>query len=117
MNGPPLLTATESAGIHHWSARKRGCKPLVKQAIFSRDKRFPVGYREDMPIITSTAELAAACKRFSRFDILTVDTEFMRETTYWPKLCVIQLASPEEAVIVDAMAPEIDLDPFFKLMG
>ncbi|HVU42404.1 MAG TPA: ribonuclease D, partial [Xanthobacteraceae bacterium] len=47
---------------------------------------------------------------------VTVDTEFMRETTYWPKLCVIQLASPEEAVIIDATAPELSLDSFFKLM-
>src|SRR4029079_12120614 len=47
----------------------------------------------------------------------TVDTEFMRETTYWPKLCVVQLASPEEAVIIDAMAPDLELDPLFKLMG
>jgi ribonuclease D len=69
-----------------------------------------------MTIITTTAELAAACKRMARFASVTVDTEFMRETTYWPKLCVIQLASPEEAVMVDAMAEELDLDPFFKLM-
>ncbi len=69
-----------------------------------------------MTLISTTADLAAACKRFARFDTVTVDTEFMRETTYWPKLCVIQMASPEEAVIVDAMAPEISLDPFFKLM-
>ena len=69
-----------------------------------------------MPMITSTADLAAACKRFARFDTVTVDTEFMRETTFWPKLCVVQLASPDEAVIVDAMAPDIDLDPLFKLM-
>src|SRR5205823_1643648 len=65
-----------------------------------------------MPMRTTTAELAAVCKRFAHFDKVTVDTEFMRETTYWPKLCVIQMASPEEAVIVDAMAPDIDLDPF-----
>jgi len=65
----------------------------------------------------TTAELAAVCKRFAAFDTVTVDTEFMRETTYWPKLCVVQLASPEEAVIIDAMTPEIDLDPFFKLMA
>lgn len=70
-----------------------------------------------MSTITTTAELAAAVKRFARFDVVTVDTEFMRETTYWPKLCVIQMASPEEAVIVDAMSPELELDPFFKLMG
>ena len=70
-----------------------------------------------MPIITTTADLAAACKRFAKFEVVTVDTEFMRETTYWPKLCVVQLASPEEAVMVDAMAPDLDLDPFFKLMA
>src|SRR6188508_2830161 len=70
-----------------------------------------------MGIITTTGELAAACKRFARFDTVTVDTEFMRETTYWPKLCVVQMASPEEAVMVDAMAPDLELDPFFRLMA
>jgi len=69
-----------------------------------------------MAIITTTADLAAACKRLAKFDSVTIDTEFMRETTFWPKLCVVQLASPEEAVMVDAMAPDLDLDPFFKLM-
>jgi ribonuclease D len=69
-----------------------------------------------MSLITTTAELAAACKRMARFEAVTVDTEFMRETTYWPKLCVVQMASPEEAIIIDAMAPELELDPFFKLM-
>ena len=69
-----------------------------------------------MPLITTAADLAAACKRMARFDAVTVDTEFMRETTFWPKLCVIQMASREEAVIVDAQAPDISLDPFFKLM-
>jgi ribonuclease D len=54
-----------------------------------------------MTIITTTAELAAACDRLSGFDFITVDTEFMRETTYWPRLCVIQMASLDEAVIVD----------------
>jgi ribonuclease D len=70
-----------------------------------------------MTIITTTAELAAVCKRLARVDTVTVDTEFMRETTFWPKLCVVQLAGPEEAVIIDAMAPEIDLEPLFKLMA
>ena len=69
-----------------------------------------------MTIITTTGDLAAACKRMARFEVVTVDTEFMRETTYWPKLCVIQLASPEEAVIVDATAADLSLDSFFKLM-
>ena len=69
-----------------------------------------------MSIVTDTEELAAICKRFAHFDFVTVDTEFMRETTYWPKLCVVQMASPEEGFIIDALAPDLDLAPFFKLM-
>jgi ribonuclease D len=69
-----------------------------------------------MSIVSGTDELAAICERFARFPHVTVDTEFMRETTYWPKLCVIQMASPEEAFIIDALAPDIDLAPFFELM-
>ncbi len=73
-------------------------------------------YRNGMSIVTTTEELASICKRFARFPHITVDTEFMRETTYWPKLCVIQMASADEAVIVDALAPELSLAPFFDLM-
>jgi len=69
-----------------------------------------------MSIVTGTEELTAICQRFARFPFVTVDTEFMRETTYWPKLCVIQLASPDEAFIIDALAPDLDLAPFFELM-
>jgi ribonuclease D len=68
-------------------------------------------------IITTTEDLAAACDRLSRFEFVTVDTEFMRETTYWPKLCIIQVASTDEAVIIDAEAPGLDLAPFFALMA
>jgi ribonuclease D len=68
-------------------------------------------------MITSSVELAAVCKRLSSSEYVTVDTEFMREATYWPRLCVIQMAGPEEAVIVDAMAPNLDLEPFFRLMA
>ena len=48
---------------------------------------------------------------------VTVDTEFLRETTYYPLLCVAQMASPDEAVVVDALAPGIDLAPFYALMA
>lgn len=70
-----------------------------------------------MSMITTSPELDAVCRRLSRSSYITVDTEFMRETTYWPRLCVVQVAGPEEAVIVDAMAPNLDLEPFFKLMA
>ena len=69
-----------------------------------------------MTPLTTTAELADACRRFAAFDYVAVDTEFLRETTFWPKLCVVQLAGPEDAVIVDALAPDLDLAPFFELM-
>ena len=70
-----------------------------------------------MDVITTTSELAAACDRLARQPVITVDTEFLRETTYYPLLCVVQMASPDEAVVVDALAPDIDLKSFFALMG
>ncbi|WP_099866456.1 ribonuclease D [Pararhizobium haloflavum] len=68
-------------------------------------------------MITSTAALRAACEDFARSDFLTIDTEFLRETTFWPELCLIQMATPDRAVIVDPLAEGIDLAPFFALMG
>src|ERR1700739_3089283 len=70
-----------------------------------------------MDLITTTSELAAVCARLARPPVITVDTEFLRETTYYPLLCVVQMASPEEAVVIDALAPGIDLKTFFELMG
>lgn len=70
-----------------------------------------------MDLITTTAALKAACDRLGRHPFVTVDTEFLRESTFWPKLCVVQMAGPDEAVVVDALAEELDLDPFFNLMG
>src|SRR6185437_9940444 len=69
-----------------------------------------------MDLITTTKELADVCGRMARHPFVTVDTEFLRETTYYPLLCVAQLASPEEAVVVDALAAGIDLGPLFDLM-
>lgn len=70
-----------------------------------------------MKMITTTDSLSEACEHFARSEYVTVDTEFLRESTYWPKLCVIQIAGPDHAVLVDALAPELDLAPFFALMA
>src|SRR5271155_4986603 len=67
--------------------------------------------------ITTTAGLAAVCRRMPCHSFVTVDTEFLRETTYYPLLCVAQMASAEEAVVVDALAAGIDLAPFYALMA
>ncbi|MCV0426344.1 MAG: ribonuclease D [Roseibium sp.] len=69
-----------------------------------------------MHVITKTKDLADACRRLAAHDYVTVDTEFLRETTFWPKLCVIQMAGPDMAFIVDALSEGLDLQPFFELM-
>ena len=66
--------------------------------------------------ITTTRDLAAACARLAHHPFVTVDTEFLRETTYYPLLCVAQIASADEAIVIDALATGIDLAPFFELM-
>jgi ribonuclease D len=70
-----------------------------------------------MQPITTTTKLAEACARMAKHPFVTVDTEFLRESTYYPKLCVAQMASTEEAVVIDALAESIDLTPFFDLMA
>jgi len=70
-----------------------------------------------MQPITTTVELAEAGARLARHPFVTVDTEFLRESTYYPKLCVAQMASTDEAVVVDALAPGLDLGPLFGLMA
>ncbi len=70
-----------------------------------------------MNLITTTAALADLVTTLSRSRFVTVDTEFIRETTFWPELCLIQLASHDVAAIVDPLADGIDLAPFFALMA
>ena len=70
-----------------------------------------------MSILTETTELAAFCERAAAFPFVTVDTEFIRERTYWPVLCLVQVGTPDEAVAVDALADGIDLSPLFRLLA
>ncbi len=70
-----------------------------------------------MSLITTTDKLEAACLRLARHPFVTVDTEFLRETTFWPILCVVQLASDEEALAIDALAEGLDLQPLLRLMA
>jgi len=69
-----------------------------------------------MELIVTTEALAAFCARATAFEFVTVDTEFLRETTYWPKLCLLQAATPDEAVLVDPLADGLSLQPFFDLL-
>ncbi len=68
-------------------------------------------------VITTQSELEDVIRRFEDCEFVTVDTEFIRETTFWPELCLIQIAAPGLSALIDPLAPEIDLAPFFRLMG
>src|SRR6202163_3844835 len=70
-----------------------------------------------MQPITTTEELRDVCARMARRPFVTVDTEFLRESTYYPQLCVAQMASTDEAIVIDALAATMDLAPFFALMA
>ncbi|QKG71238.1 ribonuclease D [Erythrobacter mangrovi] len=67
-------------------------------------------------LITTTDALADLCERLAKSDFVTVDTEFMRENTYWPELCLVQIANEEEAAAIDPLANGIDLSPLWDLM-
>ena len=75
----------------------------------------PAG-REAVTLITDTDALAAFCARQAGTEFIAVDTEFMRERTYWPILCLVQVAGPDEAAAIDTLAPGIDLAPLLALM-
>jgi ribonuclease D len=70
-----------------------------------------------MTVITDTEALARFCARQRGAGFITVDTEFVRERTYWPILCLVQVAGPAEAAAIDALAPGINLAPLFALMA
>jgi ribonuclease D len=69
-----------------------------------------------MTLITKTTDLIAFCKRAQEMPYITVDTEFVRENTYWPQLCLIQVGLEKEAVAIDPLAEQLELAPFFELL-
>ncbi|MEZ5666235.1 MAG: ribonuclease D [Alphaproteobacteria bacterium] len=68
-------------------------------------------------MITDTDALAEACRGFAGEPYVAVDTEFMRESTYWPRLCLVQVGGAAETVLIDPLADGIDLAPLFALMA
>jgi ribonuclease D len=73
--------------------------------------------QHDIPLITTTDMLAVFCQSVSTDSYITVDTEFLRETTYYPKLCLIQIAGAKVSALIDPLAAGLDLQPFFDLMS
>src|SRR5690242_2904809 len=80
----------------------------------------PRSHRPSFPppsLISTTDALAQLGQRLAREEFVTVDTEFIRERTYWPELCVVQLAGASEVAVVDAQAADIDLAPLGELLA
>src|SRR5579872_2066983 len=104
------------------AGKRHGLSRQVKRtASFSSRQSCPGGYRRyrshSMKLITTTDELAAFCHPLIGAEYIAVDTEFMRERTYWPKLCLAQVAGPDGAAAIDALADGIDLAPLDELMA
>ena len=81
------------------------------------NRRPPAGADAAPDLITTSEGLAALCERLRQETFVTVDTEFMRERTYWPELCVVQLGGEAEVAVVDALAPGLDLAPLGALLA
>ena len=70
-----------------------------------------------MDLIKTQEELESVIDALARSEFVTVDTEFIRETTFWPELCLIQMAAPGVTALIDPLADGLDLAPFFRLMA
>ena len=92
--------------------KRCGANRLTTQADFAQ-----LCQKITMDIITTTPALRALCTELAKDSFVAVDTEFMREQTYWPELCLVQIAGSKHEAIIDPLAPEIDLEPFFALMA
>lgn len=92
------------------------CQDLTRAAATEKEAR-KSRFQSLMHLITRQDELEAVIGELERSEFVTVDTEFIRETTFWPELCLIQMAAPGVTALVDPLAPGLDLAPFFKLMG
>ena len=69
-----------------------------------------------MTLITDSGALQSFCARQASVDYIAVDTEFLRDNSYWPKLCLVQVAGPQDAAVIDVLAPGIETAPLLDLM-
>jgi ribonuclease D len=70
-----------------------------------------------MKLLNDTDSLAQLCARLANEPYITIDTEFLRETTFWPQLCLVQVAGAEEYALIDPLADRLDLAPLFDLLA
>src|ERR1700743_251123 len=105
-----ILTSRAFRGVPWGSANTKAC------GLAATDGPERIRYSRGMRIVTDTADLKALVAELESAPYLALDTEFLRDQTYWPKLCLIQVASPQVAAIIDPLADGIDLKPFYELL-
>ncbi len=95
---------------------RAAASPFGKRFVKAAKGGYGAAHMKIHPLISTTDDLAALITRMSAHDFVAVDTEFMRENTYWPILCLLQIATPDEAAAIDPMADGINLDPLLDLL-
>ena len=82
-----------------------------------KDKKSVILYKSLMHYVKDTNHLSEVCSKLNKSKFLAIDTEFIREKTYWPKLCLIQVFNGEDKIIIDPLVKGLDLKPFFKILS
>ena len=82
-----------------------------------KDKKSIILYKSLMHYVKDTNHLVELCSKLNKSKFLAIDTEFIREKTYWPKLCLIQVFNGEDKIIIDPLEKKLDLKPFFKILS
>jgi len=104
------------AADRRWRVPGRFGVPAV-QCVEARNASLAARRIPAPTLIATTEALTVLCERLALEEFVTVDTEFMRERTYWPELCVVQLAGEHEVAVIDALAPDMDLAPLSGLLA
>ena len=116
IGGAQLGAIMRSIGVHGLSLGTRRRFPVHSPFVNPPPPLWATVAMKIHPLISDSAGLAALVERMSTAPFVAVDTEFMRENSFWPELCLIQIASPDEAAAVDPMAEGIDLKPLLDLL-
>jgi ribonuclease D len=101
--------------VHPKTTKRKPVDEAGKEVV--KVEPLPSSVRDRMNIVSTTDRLASLCSTLAQDSFIAVDTEFMREQTYWPELCLIQIAGAEREAIIDPLVDGLNLDPFFELMA
>ena len=94
----------------------RCVRAQTRKSLYASDTGMSKDIDLVMNVVTRTSDLVSACQRLRGVDYITVDTEFIRDNTYWPQICLIQVASEDEAIAIDPLSRDLELKPFLEIL-